>query len=146
MRQQRRAVHTAVAERDSRWAGVDPTDAEDERRRTGSFHSLSPTAVLAHAACAGSLCVTLHCAFTRAFVAPQTFSVESLLNGRIDVLSLLHYLHEKQHTGVRDLLTNMLYDLELVEIDSILPQLIHLSVKSTCRRGETQAPAECSDI
>lgn len=52
--------------------------------------------------------------------------MESLLSGRIDVLSLLHYLHEKQHTGVRDLLTNMLYDLELVEVDSILPQLIHL--------------------
>lgn len=71
-----------------------------------------------------TLCATKSA--SRAPACTQTFSVESLLSGRIDVLSLLHYLHEKQHTGVRDLLTNMLYDLELVEVDSILPQLIHL--------------------
>jgi len=61
---------------------------------------------------------------------PQTFSVEALLDGRIDVLSLLHYLHEKQATGVRDLLVNMLYDLQPQEIDAILPQLVHLSDRS----------------
>ena len=58
----------------------------------------------------------------------QTFNVDALLanHGNIDVLSLLHYISEKQDTAVRDLLVGMLYDLTPTDIDSILPQLVHL--------------------
>ena len=103
---------------------------DDSRSRgsAGAADPRRPAWIGSRVGASDSLSLTVHSRCHRLGPSPvQTFSVESLLSGRIDVLSLLHYLHEKQHTGVRDLLTNMLYDLELVEIDSILPQLIHLS-------------------
>src|SRR3981081_4654441 len=56
----------------------------------------------------------------------HAFDSKQILQGNLEPVSALYFLHSKTHSGVRDYIINRLYDYQLIDIDFILPQLCHL--------------------